>query len=120
MTVARAAAAVGVALVLGACSSDDGNGGSAIAITATDTTCDVAQTQLPPGKHSFSVDNRGSQVTEVYLYGKGDKVVTEKEHIGPGTQAKFSATLSAGDYEVACKPGEKGSGIRQKITVAAG
>jgi iron uptake system component EfeO len=45
-------------------------------------------------------------------------VVTEKEHIGPGTQARFSVSLKPGEYEIACKPGEKGSGIRQTITVA--
>ncbi|MDQ3897529.1 MAG: cupredoxin domain-containing protein, partial [Actinomycetota bacterium] len=81
------------------------------------TECRVAQTQLPSGKHSFSVDNQGSETTEVYVYAAGDKVVTEKEHIGPGTKARFSATLDPGEYEIACKPGEKGSGIRQRITV---
>ena len=112
-------AAALAAAVLGACSSSDsGSSGEAIAINATDSACELAQTSLPAGKHAFEVTNKGSQVTEVYVYTAGDKVVTEKEHIGPGTSARFSATLKAGTYDVACKPGEKGSGIRQKLTVA--
>ena len=113
--------AVAGALVLGltlAACSDDGGGGEAIGIVSTQTECRVAQTQLAKGKHSFRVDNQGSEVTEVYVYGKGDKVVTEKEHIGPGTQARFSVSLDPGEYEIACKPGERGAGIRQKITVS--
>jgi uncharacterized cupredoxin-like copper-binding protein len=67
------------------------------------------------------VTNDGSKVTEVYVYAKsGDaftKVVSEVENIGPGTSRDLDADLSAGTYEVACKPGQKGDGIRQKITV---
>ena len=114
---ALALAVLGVAHMLGACSSDD-SGGTAIPIVSTATTCEVSQTQLTAGKHTFSVDNKGTEVTEVYVYAAGDKVVTEKEHIGPGTSAKFSADLKAGQYQIACKPGEKGSGIRQTITVS--
>ena len=106
-----------VALVtLAACSSSD-SGGSAIAVTATDTECQVAATELKAGSHTFEVDNKGRVVTEVYVYGPGDKVVTEKEDIGPGTRARFKATLTPGRYEVACKPGQSGNGIRQPITV---
>ena len=107
------------ACALVGCGSDGGAGaGDAIAITSTDSACDVSQTTLAAGKHTFVVSNKGTQTTEVYVYQSGDKVVTEKEHIGPGTSAKFTADLKAGQYEIACKPGEKGSGIRQKITVA--
>jgi iron uptake system component EfeO len=111
-------AAVGLALTFGlaACSSDD-TGGETIAITSGSSDCTVAQTTLPAGKHRFQVENTGNQVTEVYVYSAGDKVVSEKENIGPGTKATFSATLAAGQYEVACKPGQTGSGIRQPLTV---
>ncbi len=110
---------VGIALGLGlmvGCSESDSGGGDAIAIMATQTECRVAQTQLSSGKHTFSVDNQGSEVTEVYVYGSGDKVVTEKEDIGPGTTAEFSVSLNPGEYEIACKPGERGAGIRETIT----
>jgi iron uptake system component EfeO len=101
---------------LAACSSDQVTAGS-IAVTSTATECRVAQTTMAAGRHSFEVQNTGSDVTEVYVYGPGDKVVAEKENIGPSTKATFSATLAPGRYEVACKPGQTGSGIRQTITV---
>lgn len=108
--------ALGLGLGTVACSSDNA-AGDAIAVTASNTECVVAQTQLAAGKHSFQVSNTGSQATEVYVYAAGDKVVTEKENIGPGTKASFSVTLAAGQYQVACKPGQTGNGIRQTITV---
>ena len=81
----------------------------------------VSQTELPAGDTTFAVTNDGAKVTEVYVYAKyGDaftKVVSEVENIGPGTSRDMDVDLSAGTYEVACKPGQKGDGIRQKITV---
>ena len=113
---APAALALGLALGLAACSSDEA-GGDAIAVTSSNTECRVAQTNLGAGKHRFQVENTGSTATEVYIYAPGDKVVTEKENIGPGTKASFSATLNAGTYELTCKPGQTGNGIRQTLTV---
>lgn len=112
----RALVAVGALVaVTAACSST--SSGDAVAITANDTECIVAKTSLDAGNQTFEVKNDGSQVTEVYVYAPGDRVVTEKENIGPGTSATFSADLAAGNYEIACKPGQTGSGIRQPITV---
>ncbi len=108
---------LGLTLAATACSSDDA-GGEAIAITSGTTECRVAQTALAAGKHRFQVQNTGNQATEVYVYAAGDKVVAEKENIGPGTKATFSVTLAAGTYEIACKPGQTGSGIRQPLTVS--
>ena len=112
---------------LTACGGSDGSGGSGggeeIAIAAGDTTCDVAKTSLDAGKHTFDVKNEGKDVTEVYVYGKGsdgdfDKVIGEVENIAPQTSRDFPVELSGGEYEVACKPGQKGDGIRTKLTVA--
>ncbi len=100
---------------MGACSSNATEG--AIAITATNDTCKVAKTDLQAGKFTFAVKNDGSDVTEVYVYAKGDEVKGEVENIGPGTSRTFAANLVAGSYEVACKPGMKGDGIRTPITV---
>jgi iron uptake system component EfeO len=44
-------------------------------------------------------------------------VMTEKENIGPGTSATVAVDLAAGAYEVACKPGMTGDGIRTALTV---
>ena len=44
--------------------------------------------------------------------------VIQVENIGPGTSRDFTVDLSAGTYEVACKPGQKGDGIRTPVTVS--
>lgn len=105
-----------LAMVGAAACSGDG-GGEVVEITASDDACVPAATELDAGKITFRVNNEGSQVTEVYVYAEGDRVVTERENIGPGTSADFSVDLAAGDYEIACKPGQVGDGIRQAITV---
>jgi uncharacterized cupredoxin-like copper-binding protein len=110
--------AVTVPLVIGACSSTDDK--NAVAVTAGNEECDVAKTELPAGKTTFKVTNEGDDVTEVYVYGEGDEVKGEVENIGPGTSRTLSADLTAGTYEVACKPGMKGDGIRTEITVTGG
>jgi uncharacterized cupredoxin-like copper-binding protein len=104
-------------LTAAAC-SDGAGSGDAVAITATDTECRVADTTLEAGDTTFRVKNDGKDVTEVYVYAEGDKVVTEKENIGPGTSANFTADLTAGSYQIACKPGQKGDGIRTHIHVS--
>jgi plastocyanin len=107
----------------GSSASSGGAGGADIAISSGDATCEVATTSLTAGKHTFAVRNTGGDVTEVYVYGKGssgkfDKVVGEVENIAPQTSRDFPVTLSGGEYQVACKPGQKGDGIRTTITVA--
>lgn len=108
-----------LALALTACSdSGPSSGGGSVAVTATDTACTLGRTDLAAGRTTFAVKNGGKDVTEVYVYGAGDKVMAEKENIGPGLSASFVADLPAGMYEVACKPGQKGDGIRTSIHVS--
>ena len=64
----------------------------------------------------LAVKNNGNKVTEVYIY-EGKRIVTEKENIGPGTSYKLTSSLKAGSYQVACKPGMTGDGIRTTIKV---
>lgn len=97
------------------CSESGGSDG--LTVTSTASACDVSSTGLTPGTHTFSVTNKGDEETEVYVYGEGDKVIGEVEHIGPGTSRDLKVELAAGSYEVACKPGERGDGIRTPITV---
>lgn len=115
LAVAGAALVASVAALTG-CSFD--GGGPVVAIVASETDCKVAETSLKAGSTTFEVDNKGNDATEVYVYAAGNKVVTEKENIGPGTKASFSVDLASGQYEIACKPGQKGSGIRRTITVS--
>lgn len=105
-----------------AAASDGASGGAAdasVAISASDSACEVAKTDLPGGVTTFSITNTGSQVTEVYVY-DGDRIVTEKENIGPGTSYDLTVDLTEGKYQVACKPGMVGDGIRQDIAVTGG
>ncbi|WP_405002969.1 EfeM/EfeO family lipoprotein [Kitasatospora purpeofusca] len=96
---------------------DDKTAADAVKVNATDTACEVSRTTFPAGHVSIDIANKGSKVTEVYVYAAGDRIVTERENIGPGTRATISAEIKAGSYEVACKPGMVGDGIRQRITV---
>ncbi|HJQ43768.1 MAG TPA: cupredoxin domain-containing protein [Jatrophihabitantaceae bacterium] len=124
LTLGAGLSAAVLATTLTACSSSGSGGGSGIAVKAGDDSCHVAKTSLDAGKVTFKLKNTGSRVTEVYVYGRnGDafnKVISEVENIGPGTSRDMTVTLNAGTYEVACKPGQKGNGIRTRITVAGG
>lgn len=123
-TLTLAATALLALPLLAACggaADAESSGSSEIAITATDTACKVAATELKAGETTFAVSNKGDKVTEVYLYGEHEgaytKIVSEVENIGPGTSRDMRADLGGGKYEIACKPGQSGDGIRQKITV---
>jgi iron uptake system component EfeO len=111
--------AVAALVGLTACSnSDAGTTTKSIAVRATDSECRVADTSLAAGTHSFEVRNSGSQVTEFYVYGEGDRIVGEVENIGPGVSRTLHVELPAGTYQAACKPGMSGNGIRSALTVS--
>ncbi|MEU1422772.1 iron uptake system protein EfeO [Kitasatospora sp. NPDC005751] len=96
---------------------DDKASADAVKVNATDSACEVSKTSFPAGHVVIDIANKGSKTTEVYVYGDADKIITERENIGPGTKASITAEIKAGSYEIACKPGMVGDGIRQKITV---
>jgi iron uptake system component EfeO len=116
----RVAAAVTVVAALGlaACGHAEKRPGSTVAVTSTDSACQVARTDLPAGSYTFAVSNKGSKVTEFYVYGAGDKIVGEVENVGPGTTRELTVELAAGEYRAACKPGMKGDGIRVALRVS--
>ena len=95
--------------------------GATVAVAAGDDSCDVDRTELEAGAVTFAVTNKGSSTTEVYVYGDDDgeftRVIGEVENIGPGTSRDLDVDLAGGSYEVACKPGQSGDGIRTPITV---
>ncbi|MET8911446.1 hypothetical protein [Micromonospora sp. NPDC004551] len=108
---------------LTACGDDDpAPTGVEVPVTATDTSCEVATTLFNPGAVTFAVTNRGQQATGVYLYGRSGtdftKVVAEAADVAPGKTGDLRATLATGLYEVACKPGRQGDGLRTRITVS--
>lgn len=94
---------------------------SAITVTASDESCELDRTDLVAGNVTFAVTNEGSSVTEIYVYGEDGgeftRIVSEIENIGPGTSQDLQVSLPAGTYEVACKPGQTGDGIRTTVTV---
>lgn len=117
-----AAAAVVAALtaVTGCAEKGDAGGDGAIKVAASDSACEVSKREFPAGKITVDVENKGSKVTEVYVLFPDDRIVAERENIGPGTKASITAEIKAGDYEIACKPGMKGDGIRQAVKATGG
>jgi iron uptake system component EfeO len=122
LSVATAVAGAAVLTAVTGCTekSDASSSDNLIEVTATDSTCEVSKTELPAGHVKISVENKGSKVTEVYLLFPDDRIVTERENIGPGTKQTVTAEVKAGDYRIACKPGMKGDGIRQDVKVTGG
>ncbi|MGW6137044.1 iron uptake system protein EfeO [Streptomyces sp. NPDC055140] len=120
--VTAAATAATLAAVTGCTQKSDAKSGGdrVVEVTATDDKCDVSKTEFPAGHVELSIENKGSKVTEVYVLFPDDRIVSERENIGPGTKQKLTAEVKAGSYEIACKPGMKGDGIRQKVTVTGG
>lgn len=118
----RPAALLVLPLLLGltACGGSGTPSGSKVAVSAGDTSCAVATTSLPAGTHTLAVTNTGSDTTEVYVYAAGDAIAGEVENVAPGTSRDLVVQLRAGDYQVACKPGQKGKGIRTALTVSEG
>ncbi|GHA52675.1 lipoprotein [Streptomyces tauricus] len=119
--VTAAATAAALAAVTGCTEKSDASSDDhVVEVTATDTKCEVSKKEFPAGHVQLDVTNKGSKVTEVYLLFPDDRIVTERENIGPGTRQKVTAEVKAGDYRIACKPGMKGKGIRQDVTVTGG
>jgi len=103
--------------------TEKGNSGDddrVIDVTATDSKCEVSKKEFPAGHVELAIENKGSKVTEVYVLFPDDRIVTERENIGPGTKHKVTAEVKAGDYTIACKPGMKGDGIRQTVKATGG
>jgi iron uptake system component EfeO len=88
-----------------------------ITVTTSDSTCAVSVARVPSGRHTFDVNNASSQVSEVYVYAAGDRIMGEVENVGPSTHRPLIVDLPAGSYQVACKPGMVGLGIRTPLTV---
>lgn len=121
--VGAALVALSLPMLAAACSNNDDGGEAAepattIEVSSTDDACVLSTTNVASGPLTFVVKNDGSKETEFYLYGSdGKKIVAEVEGIGPGTSRKMKVTPGAGTYVTACKPGEKGDGIRAEFLV---
>ncbi|MFJ8824928.1 iron uptake system protein EfeO [Streptomyces sp. NPDC102467] len=122
LSVATAVAAVAaLTAVTGCTEKSDAKGGSgAIKVTATDDGCKVSKAEFPSGHVELAVENKGSRVTEVEILFPDDRIVSERENIGPGTKHTLTAEVKSGDYRIACIPGMKGKGHRQDVKATGG
>jgi iron uptake system component EfeO len=100
--------------------ASSGDSDRVIDVTATDSKCEVSKKEFPAGHLELAIENKGSKVTEVYVLFPDDRIVTERENIGPGTKQRVTAEVKAGTYTIACKPGMKGDGIRQEVKATGG
>jgi iron uptake system component EfeO len=114
------AGAAALVAVTGCTEKSDAKDGDAIQVTAADSTCETSAKSVPAGQVTLRIENKGSKATEVEILFPDDRIVSEKENIGPGTKYTLTAEVKAGSYEVACRPGMKGHGVRQKLTVTGG
>ncbi|MCB5181088.1 iron uptake system protein EfeO [Streptomyces antimicrobicus] len=114
-TVVTAAAVVAALTAVSGCADKSAKAADALHVTSTDSECRLSAAEVPAGKVTLEVENKGSKVTEVYVLFPDDRIVTERENIGPGTKATITAEIKPGEYEIACKPGMKGDGIRSKL-----
>src|SRR6478672_8122818 len=115
--VTAAATAAALAAVTGCTEKSDAKNGDAIQVTAADSKCDTSTKSVPAGQVTLKIENKGSKATEVEILFPDDRIVSEKENIGSGTKYTLTAEVKAGEYEIACRPGMKGHGVRQKLTV---
>ncbi|MDQ0990563.1 iron uptake system protein EfeO [Streptomyces sp. V3I7] len=121
LSVIAAATVVGLTAVTACTAKSDAKSDSdAIRVTAADSTCDTSAKSVPAGQVTLDIENKGSKATEVEILFPDDRIVSEKENIGPGTKYTLTAEMKAGSYEIACVPGMKGHGVRQKLTVDGG
>ncbi|MET7484626.1 iron uptake system protein EfeO [Streptomyces sp. NPDC005538] len=115
--VTAVAAAAALTAVTACTAKSDAKDGDAIQVTAADSKCTTSATSIPAGQVTLKIENTGSKATEVEILFPDDRIVSEKENIGPGTKYTLTAEVKAGSYEIACRPGMKGHGVRQKLTV---
>ncbi|MEV7685283.1 iron uptake system protein EfeO [Streptomyces bungoensis] len=120
LTVTAAATAATLTALAACTAKSDAKDGDAIQVTAADSRCETSAASVPAGHVTLQIANKGSKATEVEILFPDDRIVSEKENIGPGTKYTLTAEVKAGSYEIACRPGMKGHGIRQKLTVTGG
>ncbi|PZH00592.1 peptidase M75 [Streptomyces sp. NTH33] len=122
LSVVTAVATAAALTSVTACTQKSGgdSGDHVIDVIAKDDSCEVSKKEFPAGHVELAIENKGSKVTEVYVLFPDDRIVAERENIGPGTKQRVTAEVKAGDYVIACKPGMKGKGIRQDVRATGG
>lgn len=105
-------------IATGAAACSGGSADATVAVTGTDTSCKLADTQLDAGTIAFDFANDGKKVSELYVLRENGDTVGEVENVGPGTSRTLKVDLAAGEFKIRCKPGQAGKGITQEFTVS--
>ncbi len=108
-----AAALILTSLVLAGCvAKADVAASDALAVTASDSACDLPTATATSGTLAFDVTNTGSEVSEFYLLAEdGLRIVGEVENIAPGASRTLTVVAQPGNYFTLCKPGMVGDGV---------
>jgi iron uptake system component EfeO len=77
-----------------------------ITVTVTDDACELSTQAAFAGANVLEVTNKAKETAEVYVY-EGTRVVTEREGIKAGDEVEITFEAEAGDFQIACKPGDK-------------
>ena len=113
------AALVAALPLLSACSSS--SSAVAVNVQAGKDICTVAPAEVAPGTVSVNVNWVGEGPGEVYLYaeenGAFTKVAGEVEDLTNGLTKSFTADVTTGQYEIACKVGSDQVGVRKPLVV---
>lgn len=114
------ALALPAALALTACSTAVAEGSATVSVTAGEGTCEVARTSVPAGVVTFSIANKGSGATELYVYdATGTTILSEVENVGPGVTRDLVVELPEGSAIVGCRPDDASDLIRTEVAVTA-
>jgi iron uptake system component EfeO len=111
--------AAGTATVLAAGLAACSKGATAgdVAVTATDSTCQLDHTELAAGVTTFVIANNGGKITEFEVMQDG-RIIGEVENLSPQTSRNVTVELAAGSYQGVCRPGMAGTGITTQFTVS--
>lgn len=86
-------------------------------MTGTDDGCIIAVDELAAGKIDFNFTNEAGDISELYVLRPNGDVVAEVENVTTGVTRTLTVDLVAGDYELACKPGQVGDGFTTGFVV---
>ncbi|GAA1696647.1 imelysin family protein [Microbacterium sediminicola] len=118
---ALAGVTLGAIVLAGCVARADLESADSIAVTSTDSTCEVSTDEATSGTVTFEITNAGSQTTEFYLLADdGLRIVGEVENVAPGVSRTLTLVAQPGDYYTVCKPGMLGDGVGKAAFTVSG
>ncbi|MFJ8108374.1 iron uptake system protein EfeO [Streptomyces sp. NPDC096132] len=121
LSVVTAAAAAALTAFTGCAEKSDAKGSDhVIDVISTDSRCEISKKEIAAGHVELAIENKGSLVTAVYILFPDDRVLAERENVGPGTKQRVTAEVKAGDYQIGCRSGMNSDSARQDLKVTGG